>query len=249
MKTRFFLFSICSTLCAFLSAESRFFFAPLADWTQLSSKNTGTFHGGAVGGIIGYQYRAPMALFARACATGDWSDLNHIANSSQIHVTNLAANANLGFNANFGSRKQYTLAPYSGYAYRYLQEHRSIAGFDSYYITYKKPLIPLGISFLVQISSFFSLGLDYQYQFDIDPSAKLNFMKGAFWELKKANDQSIEAILTFKICEHWDVQVVPYYTSIKTGRSTAVTSDGASLGIQKQTYQMYGGSFGFSYLF
>ncbi len=48
---------------------------------------------------------------------------------------------------------------------------------------------------------------------------------------------------------NWDIQITPYYNIIKTGKSTAYSSDGILLGIQKQTYQIYGGSFGFSYFF
>jgi hypothetical protein len=274
MKTSFFLTSICTLAFTFVEAyqstppktpllspskqienkiptshENRLYFGPYAQNTELDTHSIGIYHGPGVGGFMGYRYTQPMALFAQAYITGDWSWLSRGANSSTINMTSLSANTNIGFTGSFGDKKQYTLAPYSGYAYRYIQQQEKIVGFNTYYITFKKPLIPLGFLFTTQINSFLSSGLNYECQFDIDPMAKINYMKGSFWKLKKTIDQMISANVNFKIADSWDIKVSPYYNSIRTGKSTATSASGTVLGIKRETIQMYGGSCVISYIF
>jgi len=274
MKTHLFLFSLCTVAFTSLQAhqptppktpqqpttrqaenkipfthENKLFFGPYAQNTELDTHSIGIYHGPGVGGVLGYRYTQPMALFAQAYITGDWSWLSRGSNSSTIDMTSLSANTNIGFTGVFGDKRQYTIAPYSGYAYRYIQQQEKIVGFNTYYITFKKPLIPLGFLFSAQINSFFSTGLNYECQFDIDPMAKINYMKGSFWKLKKTIDQMVSANFNFKLADNWDIQVSPYYNSIRTGKSTAISSTGTILGIKRETIQMYGGSCVISYIF
>jgi hypothetical protein len=232
----------------FYSLDNRFYAGPLVQHTTLHAKGLGTFKGTAGGVQIGYQRIRPDSLFARAYAIGDWTTLDG-SGFSKITQNKYTLGGHLGFSGVFGEKDRFTIAPYTGCAYHYLDEKREIQGYSSYHAAYKLPFVPLGLLFLAQVNPLVSIGIDYQYQFDIDPMVKLSYMNGALWKLKREDNQYVEMIFAFRWANHWDVRLTPYYRYLKTGASTAVTTIGTQLGIQKQSYQTFGGSLAVSYFF
>ena len=221
---------------------------PKAHYTDLNAKDLGSFTGGAGGIFLEYERVNPNALFARSYGQYSYASLKG-SGSSKIEQSEYFLGGSLGYTIQRCKTKQYSLSPYVGCAYHHIDEKRTIDGYSPYRANYSLPFIPLGALFLFEVNSYFSFGLDYQYQFSFKPEVKLSYMKGSLWKLKKEGSQYVEMTFAFKVRDYLDIRVMPYYRYLQTGASTAVNSVGNPLGIQKQTYQTYGGNLAVSYLF
>ncbi|MCH9612123.1 MAG: hypothetical protein S4CHLAM102_06060 [Chlamydiia bacterium] len=226
---------------------NRLYAAPLYHYVMLNNQGVGTFKGNAWGGEVGYEYMVPMGLYALGSVNGSWSKLNQKNGSATIRQKEAFANVQLGYTAAAYGWEivDFYLVLFTGYSYHYLNEKQKVPGTLDTTFIFKMPFIPLGFKLYVMDRDHFVLGLNYQYQFDLDPIVKISTLRGAYWALNRHSDQFAEVDFIFKWC-NYDIRFSPYWRNSSSGPSTAVTSSGTSLGLQEQKYDTFGALLEFS---
>ena len=131
----------------------------------------------------------------------------------------------------------------------WLNENREIVGYQILKYTYFKPYIPVGLMLDFKLSKYFTLGINYEYQWTIDTYVKIDTLVGAKWFLQRDNDHLLEFPLTYHIRDWLSAIIMPYFRKVAMGGSTAVTTSGLVLGLQPQNYTMWGVEIDLAYTF
>lgn len=199
------------------------------------------FHGGLFGGVLGYQYIKPKALYFRIQA--DWAagrlSTNQNNPSRYLHDENVESNFGFTWQVN-----KWQIIPYTGYAFHYLIESRKeTEEFAAVKFKYQTYNIPLGMRIDYLFNNHYQLGLKAAWAFNIDPAVKISGLSGALWQL--AHKQGVRVDLPFQYNfgkkTKGALSLIPFFAWYELGHSLAVSDDGVPLGITNQFFTYWGG--------
>lgn len=222
---------------------------PVYQRYQLDMNSVGFFHGNTWGGFAYYTYAKPWGLYANLGAEASSGNLFSQLGSSEISQIEFLFTEKIGYNIPWGKSQQHTLTLYTGYNYLWWRQHLNITGYNPFIYTYKKPYIPFGFNLNFTATDWLSFGVNYTFLFAIETHVNISATVGSDWFLKRKNDQMLEFPLLFKIRDRLHISLIPFYRSLKMGSSTAVTDTGLRLGLQENSYQIWGGKFELAFYF
>lgn len=149
-------------------------------------------------------------------------------------------------------KKDWFLTLFSGVGYRYIGQKFSPKTGSSLLFNYDEFYIPIGILTNYNVTSCFSIGLNYTWMPQVYPTVSIIPLKGARWVLQKTmNNFYAEMPFTFYLTQNkrYSLIVTPFYEHWQNGHSTAKLSNGSALGLPANTYNFYGVDVNFGFNF
>ncbi|MDN3504573.1 MAG: outer membrane beta-barrel protein [Rhabdochlamydiaceae bacterium] len=208
---------------------------------QLEADGIGEFHGYTWGGNASYEYSIPKGVYINLGISAGAGDLNSVVGTSTISQIEFLYSQKIGLNFSWGRKKMHTFTPFIGFEYLWWRQHLAITDFELLRYTYVKPYLPFGFKCNLYANKHLSFGINYTYLFAIVTYLEIDVTIGSKWFLDRKNDELLEFPVTLKIRDWLHATATPFYRSVKMGASTAVTDRGLSLGIQPESYQIWGG--------
>lgn len=135
---------------------------------------------------------------------------------------------------------------FSGFGYRYLN-HKLKS--PSIRFEYNEFYIPIGFLSEYQVSCDYTVGLNFTWMPQVDSTVLISPLKGARWVLQnRINNYLVELPLTY-FFNCFSLIFKPFFQSWEDGRSTAVNSEGDSLGLPGNRYTFLGFELNFALCF
>ena len=217
--------------------------------SRLDSQDLGTYYGNIWGGNVAFSYGRDWGAYVGLKVNGGAGTLHGTEDGNRIGFTEMAFDEHAGFIATWGERLKAKLTPYLGFRYLWMKEDLDIFGYPIIHYTYHKLYVPVGFNFDLMISKCFSAGFNFEYQINLETYQHIDSLDGARWFLKKRNDWFVELPLTYHPFDFLSVTTKPYFRSVRTGPSTAITNTGLQLGLGNQSFTMWGIELDLAYTF
>lgn len=203
------------------------------------------------GGTAGFEYNQPCGLYENLefnWASGRVRNRHHHRQCNERFVHNYQAHMRLGWNWSLFC-DNFSIIPYSGLGYRYVDHHVSRVNQSLRYRTF---YIPVGLNLTARCLNFLEIGLNGEWLFVVDSEVKMSSWRQLRWILQKRQGFTIELPITYLwYCDQFQLQLLPFYRRFVDGSSKKLTYKhwGFNVRIPRQINQEWGGKvlLGFSF--
>jgi hypothetical protein len=197
-----------------------------------------------------YEYLPPNALYAGAAF--NWRQGNTSGASGSLFLTDYDISERLGYT---WQKEKWLFTLFSGFGLRILKHHQKYPGgfdFDTVKLDYYQFYFPIGLKSEYAFTSWFSLGTYLTWKGQALSTLQIRPYGGAYWQLSNTfTNFLVELPFIFTLTETrcFSLVIKPFYERWQDGHSTASTSTGIPLGIEKNTYDFFGIYLNLGYLF
>lgn len=201
------------------------------------------FTGWLGGFVLGYEYKQPKSLYAMmqiSYALGTIETTPGSTGNIKRFIHDEIVDARLGYSAALDRSQSWLFTPYTGAGFRWNIQYRNPGTLGELKFNYYKIYIPLGALLNYCPNSTLDLGVDFEWMPDVLSMISLSEMEGAFWELTRMNNYQVQLPCIFHLTPRWELSLVPFWYHFWDGESTAVTSTGLRLNLQKQMTNDWG---------
>lgn len=204
---------------------------------------------GSLGGIQAlYEFKTPNRIYA--AITGAWRQGNLSGSGGTRFLVEIDAQERIGYT--WGSlRKGRMFSLFSGLGYRRFIEHVKEPG-DSIKFYYNELYMPVGFLLKGRLTSFFSMGLNFQWMPQVYPTLTIVPLKGARWILStKIANVRFEIPLIMRLLRNpfLTLSIQPFFEFWQDGHTHAKTQTGLILDVPGNTYLLGGVDLNFRYSF
>lgn len=148
------------------------------------------------------------------------------------------------------AKKDWFATLFTGVGYRYLGQTLNPKVGHSLDFNYNDFYIPVGLLTNFDVTSCFSIGLNYIWMPQVYPTVSIVPLKGARWILTKTlSNFYAELPLTYTFRKRYQLIINPFYEHWQDGHTTAKLLSGAPLGLPGNSYNFYGVELNFGFEF
>lgn len=216
-------------------------------WVSLHVAGQPAYEGN-LGGVQGYyDYRARNGFYAGAKLA--WRQGNTHNSNSNRYLIYVDTQERLGFSSYvLGMECPVTL--FTGLGYRYLSHKLTQDNVSSIKFNYNEFYVPLGLSTEFCFCTCWSLGLNFTWMPQIFPTVEIDPLKGANWSLVKTlGNLQLELPISYRYNRCWHFVIKPFFEHWQDGGSTAILTNGQTLGLPNNNYYFGGVELNLAYLF
>lgn len=199
-----------------------------------------------VGTVLGFTYRVPCGIYFNT--EFDWltGDLNRKNHRPSRYAHYYLGYGRVGYN--WLVCNCLLVTPYVGLGYDYVDNHIRGSDLTMRYRDYYG-IAGGRIDFLMYDG--FSIGIDGQWQPQLDSSVRLSNYKGIRFKLEHKSGYELQLPLCYRFCcDQLVLTISPYTRRYKDGRShTFRICDDSRIRIPQQTHQNWGGKVNLGFLF
>ena len=228
----------------FAGGEGYYYDLKISNIDGLGAAQTPDPFTGWLGGfILGYEYKQPRSLYASldiSYAIGTIETKTGSSGNTKRFIHDEILETRLGYNAILNQSRSCLFTPYTGAGFRWNIQYRNPGALQSLKFNYYKIYIPLGFLLNYRPNSILDLGLDFEWMPDVLSMVSISSMKGSFWELVRMNNYQVQLPCLFHFANRWELSLTPFWYHFRDGKSTAVTSGGVPLNLQKQMTNDWG---------
>lgn len=184
-----------------------------------------------------YEYRPVGSIYAAAAF--NWRRGNTENGTLNRDIQDFDVQERVGYT--FGKICGHSrLAIFAGFGGRYLPEEVSI-GATSVDFNYVELYVPVGFVADYEFTSWFNVGLNFQWKPQVYADVDIEPLSGARWIIdRKTNNFFVEMPITFHDINHFSLIVSPFFEIWHDGATTAVTTTGLALGLPGNRYYFTG---------
>lgn len=230
------------------SQNSRFQFGGTYSYLHFKPDANPSLHGNLGGANALYEYLPPNSIYE--AASFDYKQGTLHGSSAKRTVLDFDVQGRLGYSANWHCcSTRWSL--YTGLGYHYLGEKATSSGSATTY-NYNEFYVPVGFAIEGSVTSWFSMGVDFQWKPQVFPSLLINPPGGANWVIvKKLNNFYVDVPFIFNVsCRYsLDLIITPFVEWWHDGRTTAKTSSGLTLNVPGNSYLYAGTKVNLAYRF
>jgi hypothetical protein len=200
-----------------------------------------TTHGN-LGGLEGvYEYLPMDGVYAAAKLAWRQGPLDSTSSMTR-NFLDLKAEERVGYTFGF-KRDNYWddfLTLYLGFGFRWMESTLKISSGSSLHQSYYDYYAPIGFLSNFSINSYFSIGCDFAWMAQVDPTLHVSPIGGARWSIDyEFLNFAVSVPLKFKVYDNLFISLVPAYEHWENGATTAHTTGGVALGVPKSVYNLY----------
>ncbi len=217
---------------------------------DIEPSENSSLHGNLGGINTLYEYQPRNNLYAGLFF--HWRQGNTSGSNGTVFLTDFNMAERFGYT--WGENRWMTTL-FTGFGLRILNHHQKFQdGFasSSVKIDYYEFYFPVGGKAAYAFASWFTLGMNLTWMAQAFPSAQIRPFGGAYWELSHTfANFLVELPLTFRWLSNpsFLLAIAPFYERWEDGHSTAATSTGIPLGLQKNSYNFIGVNLNIIYSF
>lgn len=264
-KNRWNIFVIClftgiSSACfsdpfSFLRTSnpySQLYIGPQVSGMQLvfegQPANETHFSGAVTGGMVEYSFCKPWNIYVDGNFMWSTGSLTNDSKNRRI-IHHQRTECQLGYTFPFAKGHIFEFTPFLGLGFNYFSEY--IKGPVDYSLSYSSYYVPVGFLLMSYYQDWLFAGVRFIWLAEFDSYLKISFQKGVNWKIGNQNNLHVDLPIGVRLgsLKQFGCKLQPYWTYLRQGKPSAVTSVGTSLGINHQYSTTWGCYFLIGYYF